>query len=119
MKFAAVLSVFFGLALTAAPAAGPSSVTLTPGTLSFKQAAAACGGALGTVSFTLGHTRSGALSGVTEQVDTSPTGIDTITFAHESSGKSASVVANAHKNTVSAKHVEVKWKNQLACIMPD
>lgn len=117
MKFAAVLFVFFGLALAAAPAAGPPSVTLSPGTLSFKQAAAACSGALGTVAFTLGHTRVGALAGVTEEVDTSPTGIDTITFA--SGDKSASVVANAHKNTVSAKHVQVKWHNQLACIMPD
>jgi hypothetical protein len=119
MKCAAVLFVFFGLALAAAPAAGPPSVTLSPGTLSFKQAAAACPGALGTISFTLGHTRAGALAGVTEQVDTSPTGIDTVTFAHESSGTSASVIANAHKNTVSAKHVQVKWHNQLACIMPD
>lgn len=119
MKAAAVLSALFALALgSAAAGAASSPVTLTPSTLTFKQAASACSGALGTVTFTLGHVRAGSLPGVTEQVDTSSTGIDTITFG-DAAGKSATAVANGHSHTVSAKNVQVKWKNQLACIMPD
>lgn len=120
MKAPAVFSAFFALALgTAAASAASSPVTLTPSTLTFKQAASACSGALGTVTFTLGHVRAGSLPGVTEQVDTSSSGIDTIVFSSASAGKSATAVANGHNHTVSAKNVQVKWKNQLACIMPD
>ena len=120
MKAPAVFSALFALALgTAAASAAASPVTLGPSTLTFKQAAAACSGALGTVTFTLGHARVGSLAGVSEQVDASSAGIDTIVFTQEASGKSATAVADGHKRTVSAKNVQVKWKNQLACVMPD
>jgi hypothetical protein len=95
-------------------------VTLTPSTLTYKQAASACGtSALGSVTFTLGHSRSASLPGVTEQVDTSSSGVDTITFTRTSSGESAVVTANGHAHTVSAKNVQAKWHNQLACVLPD
>jgi len=120
MKAPAVFSALIALALgSAAASAAASPVTLSPSTLTFKQAAAACAGALGTVTFTLGHSRAGSLAGVSEQVDTSSSGIDTIVFSNDATGKSATAVANGHKRTVSAKNVQVKWKNQLACIMPD
>lgn len=119
MKVPAFLSVFFTiLAGSALMAAASQTVTLQPSSLSYKQAIAACTGALGTVTFTLGHARSAGLAGVSESVDSSMMGIDTITFT-DSSGKSATAVANGHNRTVSAKNVQVKWKKQLACIMPD
>lgn len=120
MKAPAVLSALFALALgSAAASAAASPVTLSPSTLTFKQAAAACSGALGTVTFTLGHARAGSLAGVSEQVDTSSAGIATIAFTNDATGKSATAIADGHKHSVSAKNVQVKWKNQLACVMPD
>jgi hypothetical protein len=98
--------------------ASASTVTLQPSTLSFKQALSACSGSLGSITFTLGHARAASLPGVTEQVDTSSAGIDTITFTN-ANGKSASATANGHNRTVSAKNVQVKWKEQLACVSPD
>lgn len=120
MKAPAGFSALFALLLgtAAAGAAAASPITLDSLTLTFKQAASACPGALGTVTFTLGHARIGSLPGVSEQTDTSASAIDTVTFANDA-GKSATAVANGHKNAVSAKNVQVKWKNQLACIMPD
>lgn len=119
MKAPAVFPAILALALgSAAATAAASPVTLSPSTLTFKQAAAACNGALGTVTFALGHARIASSSGVSEQIDTTSSGIDTATFA-DNAGKSATVVADGHKRTVSAKNVQVKWKNQLACIMPD
>ena len=119
MKVPALFSAFFTILLaTAVSAATPQTVTLQPSSLSFKQAIAGCTGALGAVTFTLGHARSASLTGVTEDVDTSSTGIDTITFT-DSAGKSATAVANGHNHTVAAKNVQVKAHNQLACIMPD
>lgn len=115
--FSALLALLLGTA--AASAATAPAVTLKSSTLTFKQAASACTGALGAVSFTLGHARIVGLPGVTEQVDTSSSGIDVVTFDNDASGKSATATVNGHKNTVSAKNVEVKWNEQLACVMPD
>jgi type 1 fimbria pilin len=116
--FSAILATLLAAAANAGAATAPS-VTLHTSTLSFKQAVAACSGALGTVTFTLGHARVASLPGVAEQVDTSSSGIDTITFANDATGKSAVAIANGHKLTVSAKNVQVKWNNQLACVMSD
>ena len=121
MKAPLSLSVLFALlfGMAAAGDAATTAVTLQPSSLTFKQAIAACSGALGSITFTLGHARVAGLPDVVEQVDTSSSGIDTITFSNETTGKSATAVANGHKSTVSAKNVQVKWKNQLACVMPD
>ena len=121
MKTPVVLSMVLAL-LTAgashAMAAG-SSVTLQPSTLTFKQALSACSGSLGSITFTLGHARVASLPGVSDQTDTSSAGIDTVTFTNDKTGQSAVVKANGHGNTVTAKNVQVKWKNQLACVNPD
>ena len=113
--FALAALIFVGSAASAATA---PTVTLKSSTLTFKQAISACPGALGTVTFTLGHSRVASLPGVSEQVDTSASGIDAVTFEN-AAGKSAVVTTNGHKNTVTAKNVQVKWKEQLACVMPD
>ncbi|HEY1656686.1 MAG TPA: hypothetical protein VGF86_16395 [Candidatus Tumulicola sp.] len=120
MKAPAFFSAVFATLITVVNAGAASSpaVTLKPSTLSFKHAVSACSGALGTVTFTLGHSRVAGLPGVTEQIDTSGSGIDTITFT-DAAGKSAVAVANGHSHTVSAKNVKVKWNEQLACVMSD
>ncbi|MBV8373578.1 MAG: hypothetical protein JOY69_09975 [Candidatus Eremiobacteraeota bacterium] len=120
MKTSVVRSSLLALLMTgsAFAVALASTVTLQPSTLSFKQALSACAGSLGSVTFTLGHARTASLPGVTEQVDTSSAGIDSITFT-DSGGKSATATANGHTHAVSAKNLQVKWKNQLACINPD
>ena len=116
-----VRSIIFALVMAggAGAVALASSVTLQPSTLTFKQALSACTGSLGSITFTLGHARAASLPGVTEQVDSSTAGIDTITFASDSTGKSATATANGHTHAVTAKNVQVKWKNQVACVNPD
>jgi hypothetical protein len=118
MKSPAALAFVLMLLGAATASAATAPVTLEPGSLSYKEAAAACHGALGTVTFTLGHTRVASLPGVSEQVDTSATGIDTITLTDNKTGATATVVANGHSRTVTAKNVQVKWNHQLACVMP-
>jgi type 1 fimbria pilin len=119
MKAPAAIALVLVLLGTAAASAATSAVTLQASSLSFKQAASTCAGSLGSISFTLGHTRAASLPGVSDQTDTSSAGIDTITFSNDKSGKSATVVTNAHNLTVSAKNVAVKWNGQLACVNPD
>ncbi|MGB8518706.1 MAG: hypothetical protein WCD38_00915 [Candidatus Tumulicola sp.] len=120
MKALAGITASFALLIaTAAPGAASQTVTLQPSSLSFKQAISACSGSLGSVTFTLGHARVAAQPGVSEDVDTSTSGVDTVTFTNDATGKSAVATANGHAHTVNAKNVQVKWKNQLACISPD
>ncbi|MGA8534732.1 MAG: hypothetical protein WB615_11530 [Candidatus Tumulicola sp.] len=99
--------------------AATSTVTLHPSTLTFKQAISTCAGSLGSVTFTLGHARVASVAGVSDQTDTSSAGIDVVTFTNDKTGQSAVAKANGHTSTVSAKNVQVKWKNQVACINPD
>ena len=116
---AGITALFAILSATAAVAVASQTVTLQPSSLSFKQAISACSGSLGSVTFTLGHSRVAAQPGVSEDVDTSSAGIDTVTFTNDATGKSAVATANGHEHKVTAKNVQAKWKNQLACINPD
>ncbi|MBV8374281.1 MAG: hypothetical protein JO302_02120 [Candidatus Eremiobacteraeota bacterium] len=117
MKASVTFAVLVLAAVTQAVASS-GSVTLAASSMTFKQALSACPGALGSVTFSLGHSRVAAASGISTQTDTSSAGIDTITFSG-SGGASASVIANGHDRSVSGKHVEAKAKNQVACVMPD
>jgi type 1 fimbria pilin len=121
MKAPVVLSTVlaFLVAGAASAIAAAAAVTLQPSTLTFKQAISACSGSLGSVTFTLGHARVASLPGVSDQTDTSSTGIDMVTFTNDKTGQSAVAKTNGHNNTVTAKNVQVKWKNQLACVNPD
>jgi hypothetical protein len=114
---ASVTFVALVLAAVSPVAAASGPVTLTASSVTFKQALAACPGALGSITFTLGHSRVAATSGVSTQTDTSSAGVDTITFSGPGGG--ATVVANGHDRSVSGKHVAAKMKNQVACVMPD
>lgn len=117
MKRTAASFAFFVLASTLLASAAGGSLTVKASSLSFKQALAACPNALGSVSFTLGHSRVATASGVSADVDTNASGVDTVTFS--GNGKSATVVANGHDMTVSGKNVSAKANGQVACVMPE
>ncbi len=116
MKASATL-VMLALTAVVPTAASAGSVTLSGSSLSFKQALSACPGALGSVTFVLGHSRVVATPGVSTQTDTTQAGIDTVTFS--GNGKGASVVVNGHDRSVSGKHVQPTSRNQVACVLPD
>ena len=86
--------------------------------MSFQQALAACPGALGSVTFTLGHSRVAAASGVSTDSDADAAGVETVQFSG-AGGKMATVVANGHARTVSGKNVTAKANGQVACVAPE
>lgn len=114
-SFALLATALFAVALPAS-AAG-STVTLKTGSVSFKQALADCPGALGTVSFTLSHTRIAAAPGVSDDTDTS--GTTGTTVFDNGKGGTATVTTNGQNHTVSAKNVKPAANGQVACIAPD
>ncbi|HLI94537.1 MAG TPA: hypothetical protein VKT72_00440 [Candidatus Baltobacteraceae bacterium] len=93
------------------------AAALRPSTMSFKEAGAACAGALGSITFAMGHTRAHAASGVdlNEQPESSA-GIGTMTFTDKSTGKTATVSVNAHNRSVNGKNVTMKMHQSVACI---
>jgi hypothetical protein len=115
------MKVVAAIALVAALGATPSAspVTLHATNMTFKEAITTCAGALGSVTFSLGHTRLQAADGVnTDEDETSP-GAGSVTFTNASNGKSATATINAAKRSVSAKHLTVKGNNSVACVYPD
>lgn len=99
-------------------AAAPSSVTVQPSSIGFKQAMAACpAGTLGAISLTLGHVRVAEGPGVSSDIDDANPSAQTVTLS--SSGASATATVNASKNTVSAKHVTLASGRRVACVAPD
>jgi hypothetical protein len=95
-------------------------ITLSPSTLSFKEALSACGkGTLGSVTFTFAHVRTASMPGVTEEVDSSTNGISTVRFTKAGSNQTAMVVADGRYRSVTAKNAQAAKGNQVACISPD
>jgi hypothetical protein len=120
MKFQAACLAFLAVLFGAANAnAATSTVTVSPSRLTFSQAMSACPGAMGTVTFTLGHARVASMPDVLQWVDTSSAGIDTITFGNGKTGQRAVATTNGHNNTVTAKNVQLKSRNQVACVMAE
>jgi hypothetical protein len=100
--------------------AGASTNTLHDSTVTFKAAQAACTGALGTVTFSLGHARAHGPSGVDVNVSsTETTGVNMIVFTDEASGKTATIEANGHRRSVTGKNVTVKMRGSVACVAAD
>jgi hypothetical protein len=119
MKAPAVLAALFAILLTAAYAGATPAVTVRESRLTFNQALAACPGALGTVTFTLGHTRIASQPGVQDETDTTSPGLDEVTFLRDSDKKSARILTNGHDRTVNAKHVTLASNDRVACVAPD
>lgn len=99
-------------------AGGATTVTVQPSNMSFRSMHAACGpGTLAAISLTLGHVRIAENAGVDSDVDDANPSAQTVTL---SSGlERATVTINAHKNTVSAKHVTLASAKRVACVAPD
>ncbi len=108
------------LVLALLAAAGGSSATLRDSNVTFKQALHSCGGALGSVSFALGHARIATLPGV--DMDESPPGpisMISVVLQSASGGQSAKVTIDQTHRTVAAKNVRLKMSGSVACILPD
>lgn len=109
------IACIFSATLAAGAASGP--VTLKPSSASFQQALAACPGALGSVTFTLGHSRVAAAPGVDTDSDADAAGVETVKFV-DAKGATATVIANGHTRTVSGNNVTAKANGTVACVMP-
>ncbi len=96
------------------------SATLHDSTITFKRALGACSGALGSVSFALGHARVAASEGVNiDETEADPNGRLSATLQNASGTKSAAVSIDQRARSVSAKHVTVELNRRVACIYPD
>ena len=108
------------LALTLLAAAGGSSVTLHDSNVSFKQALQSCSGALGSVSFALGHARIATAPGV-DSDESMPGAVSMLSVVLQSGSgdQSAKVSIDQAHRTVAAKNVHVKMNGSVACVLPD
>ncbi|MBV9334076.1 MAG: hypothetical protein JO146_08705 [Candidatus Eremiobacteraeota bacterium] len=113
MRPLAAASVLIALGATAAP----PTVTVSPSNISFRSALEACSGSLAGISLSLGHVRVAEAQGVDTDVDDANPSAQTITLT--SGSKMATVTVNAHKSTVTAKHVTLASRNRVACVAPD
>lgn len=118
MKRTVLTFAFFALSGSLAAAAANGPVTLKASSMSFGQALAACPGALGSVTFSLGHSRVAAAPGVDTDTDADAAGVETVQFTG-AKGASATIIANGHARTVSGKNVTAKSNGTVACVMPD
>ncbi len=107
------------LVLAALGATGtPTSVTVQPSNISFKQALAACpAGTLGAISLTLGHVRVSEAPGVDSDIDSTNVNAQLITLSSDTQRATATV--DAAKNTVAALHVTLASRRRVACVAPD
>ena len=108
-----------GLAAVLVIAAMSGSATLRDSHVTYKQALSACGGALGSVSFALGHARIGSSPGV--DIDEAPADGGKLSAVLEDGGssKSAKISIDQTQRSVSAKHVRVVRNGTVACILAD
>jgi hypothetical protein len=95
------------------------TATVTGSSMSFKDAADACPGSLGTVTFTMSHARFSANPGMTENIGSpDANGILVATFKNPAKGTSAKVTADQKKGTVSANNMKLESRGRVACINP-
>lgn len=103
---------------TLGAAAVSGSVTVQPSSISFKDALAACpAGTLGAISLTLGHLRISEGPGVTSDIDDANPNAQSAMLSRGS--LTASVMVNASKNTIAAKHVTLASHGRVACVSSD
>ena len=100
-------------------ASAPSltTVVLRHSVMSFKEAQAACNGALGTLTFSLNHARTHPAPGVILHEHTTATpGVVTMVFWDLTHQKSATVEVNNHARSVKGKNVIAKSNKSVACV---
>jgi hypothetical protein len=114
----ALASILLAAATVAtASAATPTSVTVQASNVSFKDAMAACPGALAGISFALNHLRVAEHAGVVSDLDEDTVTAQVLTL-QDANGASATVKINAVAHTVSAKNVKLAGKN-VVCVSAD
>ena len=118
MKRTALYLAAFALSSTLVAAAAGAPVTLKPSSMTFAQALAACPGALGSVTFSLGHSRVAAAAGVSIDTNANAAGVDTVKLVG-TKGAAATIVANGHTHAVSGKNITTKANGSVACVIPD
>lgn len=97
----------------------PAVAVLKDSTVTFKDAQSACAGALGSVTFSLGHARAHAASGAELQENTTGNaGVVTMVFTDKTAGKTSTVEVNGHNRSVTGAGVTVKRNGAVACVMP-
>ena len=106
-------------ALALLAAAAGSSVTLHDSNVSFKEALHSCSGALGSVSFSLGHARIAAPPGVESDESTGEMSMLSVVLEPANGDKSAKIAIDQTHRTVSAKHLRVTKNGAVACVSPD
>ncbi len=108
---------FVAVALLAAAlgAAGATTVTVAPSTLSFKQALAACPGSLAAITIASYHVRVAEAPGVSSDTDDAAPPVQTIALS--GAGGAANVSVNAKTHAVTAHNVKLSGK-AVACIGP-
>jgi hypothetical protein len=109
------------LALFLLAATGTGTGTkLTDSVVTYKQAMGACPGALGSVTFAMGHARVAAQQGVTSSESAADAnGNMTVVFKDTNGSKAAHFAIDQPKRLVSAKNMHVAMHGQVACILPD
>jgi hypothetical protein len=116
MKALAPILLAAATVATAAASTMPS-VTVQASNVSFKDAMAACPGALAGISFTLNHLRVAEHAGVVSDLDDANP-MAQVLMLQDANGASATVNVNARAHTVSAKNVKLGNKN-VACVSAD
>lgn len=117
MKLFTAAALILATAGVASAASSTSSVVVVPSSLSYKQIAAACPGALAGIGFTLNHLRIAEAPGVSSDIDSANASAQTILLSL--GAQSASVRANAAKHTIAAKHATLASHDRVACIAHD
>lgn len=100
-------------------AATGGSATLHDSRVSFKDALGACGGALGSVSFSLNHARVAGAAGIETDETQDSNGNMRVVLQNASGTKSARVTIDQKTRSVSAKNMRVEKRGTVACILPD
>jgi hypothetical protein len=101
-------------------AAMSASTTLTDSVVTYKQALGACSGALGSVTFALGHARVATPQGVKSSESAPDANGNMMVVLKDATGsKTAHFAIDQAKRSVSAKNVRVEMHDQVACVLPD
>lgn len=101
-------------------ASGSGSVTLQESNVTFKRALQSCTGALGSVSFALGHGRVATAPGVeSDQSLPDSSAVISVVLQASNGAKSAKVSIDQRNRTVTAKNVRAEANRTVACILPD
>jgi hypothetical protein len=93
--------------------------TLHNSNVSFKDALKACPGALGSVSFSLGHSRVATSTGVETDETYSGNGTVHVVLQDSSGKKSARATIDQTRRSVSAKNTRTGLNGTVACVFPD